>query len=196
MDILKFFDNHFATKQKEAESTRRTVAKTSGVVVDARPKEQLKPAFDMDVYLERLEMVESSGGKNLKSRTSSASGAHQYTEDTWKDLTKRMGVNYTLEDRFNYEKSREVTKFATNRNIELLKTTLNREPTLTEVYMAHKLGRQGALKFFSAKPTDTIDKIVSSAALKANKAVFYNDKGKPKAASGVFEFFDTRFNPQ
>ena len=187
MDVGKFFNDWFTSNKQ---SQRQTVAKTSGTVVDARQP----PAFDMEGYLTKLEMVESSGGKNLKSRTSSASGAHQYTEDTWKDITKRMGVNYSLEDRFDYNKSREVTKFATQRNIELLEQTLGRMPNLTEVYMAHKLGRNGAIKFFQAKPTATIDTIVSSQALKANKAVFFNDKGKPKPAASVFEFFDTKFN--
>jgi len=193
MDILKFFDNHFSSKPKEEQSTRRTLATTSGTVIDARPKEQPKPAFSMETYLEKLEMVESSGGKNLKSRTSSASGAHQYTTDTWKDLTRLMKVDYSLEDRFNYDKSRKVTEFATQRNIELLKGVLNREPNKVEVYMAHKLGRSGATNFFKASPFTTIDKVVSSSALKANRNVFYNENGKPRTVAEVFSFFEDRF---
>jgi hypothetical protein len=186
MDIVKFFDDFFTSNKQ----TRQTVATTSGKVEDARPQQN---AFSMDTYLEKLEMIESSGGKNLRSKTSSASGAHQYTEDTWKDLTKLMKVDYSLQDRFDYNKSREVTKFATQRNIELLKGVLNREPNKVEVYMAHKLGRSGATSFFKASPFTTIDKVVSSSALKANRNVFYNDKGKPRTVAEVFSFFEDRF---
>jgi len=193
MDILKFFESHFSSKPKEEQSTRQTVATTSGKVIDARPTEQPKPAFNMETYLEKLEMVESSGGRNLRSRTSSASGAHQYTTDTWKDLTRLMKVDYSLEDRFDYEKSRKVTEFATQRNVELLQGVLNREPNKVEVYMAHKLGRSGASKFFNASPFTTIDKVVSSSALKANKNVFYKENGKPRTVAEVFSFFEDRF---
>jgi hypothetical protein len=190
MDVLKLFDDWF-TSNKQPQ--RQTLAVTSGKVIDARQPEQPKNEFNMETYLERLEMVESSGGKNLRSRTSSASGAHQYTEATWLDLTKRMKVDYSLEDRFDYNKSREVTKFATQRNIELLSEVLGRQPNMVEVYMAHKLGRAGASKFFKAKPTEAINNVVSSSALKANRAVFFNDKGKPRTTTEVFEFFNERF---
>lgn len=179
MDVVDLFKGYF-DKQKGAVAT--------GKVVDAQ-----KQDYDWDGYLERLEMVESSGGKNLKSKTSSASGAHQFTEDTWKDYTKKMGVDYSLEDRFDYKKSREVTKYFSNENKKRLSGVLGRTPTFTELYMAHKLGPTGSNKFFKAKPTTTIDQIVSGSALKANKNVFYNEKGKPRTAAEVFGIFEEKF---
>ena len=178
MDILSIFNNIFAGEPKQEVATTVTPP---------------TPAVKKADYYEKLSFIESSGGKNVKSKTSSALGPFQFTKETWADYTKEMGVNYSLNDRLDYKKSKEVVEHFTNKNKELLKGVLSREPNDTETYMAHKLGRSGVTKFFNASPMATIDTIVSAKALTANKNVFYNDKGKPRTVAEVYDIFDTKF---
>ena len=178
MDILSIFNDFFAGEKK-------TSQEAVGKVTQEAPAQK--------DYYKTLSMVESSGGKNVRSKTSSALGPFQFTKETWQDYTKQMGVDYSLDDRLDYTKSKEVVEHFTNKNKELLKGVLSRNPNDTETYMAHKLGRQGVTKFFNAEPTTTIDKVVSSKAMRANKNVFYRENGKPRTVSEVYSIFDDKF---
>jgi hypothetical protein len=176
--------------QKKEQQSGREVR---GVIQDAPQPEptepQRQPAKQRKPFLDILAFLESSNNPKAQSKTSSAAGLYQYTVDTWNDFNKRMGANYSLEDRFDPVKARKVAEFHVNQNVEMLKGILNREPTYTEKYMAHFMGRTGVQRFLKANPMDTVDKVASPAQLKANRAVFYNKDGKPRKVHEVYEFF-------
>jgi len=185
MDITALFNNFFASEPK-------TTQEVVGKVIQEAPKQPSVVPEQKDYY-KQLSMVESSGGTNVRSKTSSALGPFQFTKETWQDYTKQMGVDFSLDDRLDYKKSRQVVEHFTEKNRELLSKVLERKPNNTETYMAHKLGRVGATKFFNAEPTTTIDKVVSKQAMRANKNVFYRDTGKPRTVSEVYEIFHNKF---
>ena len=138
-------------------------------------------------YLERLKMAESSGVATAKSGTSSASGHHQFVERTWKELTSKYSKNYTLDDRFNPEKSKEIAELYTEENRKALTKTLGSEPTDTQLYAAHFLGTTGAKKFLLASPKKLAKDVVDASQVKANKTIFYDSKTKkPRTVSEVY----------
>jgi hypothetical protein len=144
-------------------------------------------------YFERLAFIESSNNPKAKAKTSSAAGLYQFTEGTWQEYTKKMGKSYTLDDRFDPKKAREVVEYKTQDIVKRLGETLGREPNNPEKYMAHFMGVTGARRFLQAKPTDTVDKVASKAQIEANKAIFLDDKGKPKTVMQVYSHFREKF---
>lgn len=144
-------------------------------------------------YLERLKMAESSGRAEAKAATSSAAGHHQFIEKTWKELTARHGKNYTLEDRFNPEKSREIAGLYTEENRQALTKSLGREPTDTQLYAAHFLGTTGAKKFLLASPKKLARDVVDKAQVRANKNIFYDSKTKkPRTVAQVYSILQKK----
>lgn len=138
-------------------------------------------------YLERLKMAESSGKAEAKAATSSAAGHHQFVERTWKELTSKYGKNYTLDDRFNPEKSREIAGLYTEENRKALTNVLGSEPTDTQLYAAHFLGTTGAKKFLMASPKKLAKDVVDESQVKANKTIFYDSKTKkPRTVAQVY----------
>ena len=146
-------------------------------------------------YFEKLAKVESGNNPLAKAKTTSASGLYQFIDKTWEDTVKEMGEKYTLEDRFNPKIAQQVAEYFTEKNRVQLLPVLNREPTDTELYMAHFLGANTGSKFLKAlqdnpeTPADTL----TPAGAKANKSIFYTSDGKPKTVKQVFEFFDRKF---
>jgi hypothetical protein len=146
-----------------------------------QPKEAAKPD-----YLERLKMAESGGRAEVKAKTSSATGHHQFIDSTWKSLTTKYNKPYTLEDRKDPAKSLEIAKLFTEENKAILQKTLKEEPTDTQLYAAHFLGTTGAKKFLTASPKKLAKDVVSKNQVAANKNIFYDDKGKPRTVSQVY----------
>jgi hypothetical protein len=184
MNIVKMFEEWRKGKPQQQGSREVT-----GKVVDA-PQQGIKVAPD---YFERLALIESSNNPNARSKTSSAAGLYQFTEGTWNEYVKKMGVNYTLDDRFDPLKARKVVEFKTNDIVARLSEAIGREPTNTEKYMGHFMGISGARKFLNAKPTDTVDKVASPAQIRANRSIFLNKDGTPKKVYEVYQHFDEKF---
>lgn len=146
-------------------------------------------------YLEKTFQVESGGDVNAKASTSTATGPFQFTEGTWKDVTKRMGVDYPLSDRTDMEKSREVMTRFTEDNRALLIDTLGREPEEHELYIAHFLGEKGGPAFLQADPSLPAKQVVSDEAFKANKSVFVEKgSGRLKTVGEVLQKFKARYD--
>lgn len=154
-----------------------------------------KPApqgFDMRKYINTVAAVESSGNPNAKAKTSSATGLFQFTAGTWRDMTRELGVEYTLEDRKDPEKAKHVMEAFTAKNLEKARNDLQREPTQLEAYLYHFAGRS-APKLIKADPEDLAINHVTKAQAKANQSVFYKD-GKPVKVGDVLERFGSKFN--
>lgn len=150
-----------------------------------------------DNYYSKLAQVESSNNPLAKAKTSSAAGLYQFTEGTWNQLTGDLGLNYTLEDRFNPQKSRKVVEEFTKRNERSLKKRLGRQPNEAELYLAHFSGAGGAGKLLdtiSKNPNTPVTQFVSKGALKANKSIFYNKDGSPKKAYEIYNWSAKKFD--
>jgi hypothetical protein len=174
MDIIKYFENFFTTGKPD---------KIEESVVEQPSKPD---------YYERLKMAESSGRAEVKSKTSSATGHHQFVEGTWKSLTTKYGKEYTLEDRKDPTKSLEIAKLYTEENKASLQKALKREPTDTELYAAHFLGTSGAKKFLMASPFDKATKVVQKAQVTRNKNIFYDEANKPRTVFQVHEILKNK----
>lgn len=149
-----------------------------------------------DSYYKRLAEVESSNNPLAQADTSSAAGLYQFTEGTWKGLTKQLGLDYTLEDRFDPIKSRQVVEEFTNKNKNYLMKKLGREPNEAELYLAHFQGMGGANKLLSSlknNPNANIDSVVGQNAILANRNVFLNKDGSQKKVKDVYNWAAKKF---
>lgn len=148
-------------------------------------------------YYSRLAQVESNNNPLAKAKTSSASGLYQFTEGTWNQLTEDLGLNYTLDDRFDPNKSRKVVEAFTKRNERSLKNRLGRQPNDAELYLAHFSGAGGAGKLLDTikqDPNIPVTEFVSKGALKANKSIFFNKDGSAKKAYEIYNWSAKKFD--
>jgi len=148
-------------------------------------------------YYTRLAQIESNNNPLAKAKTSSAAGLYQFTKGTWSQLTGELGLDYSLEDRFDPTKSRKIVQEFTKRNEKYLKNKLGRDPNQAELYLAHFSGMGGARKLLDTvktSPNKLVTDFVSPGALKANKNVFYNKDGTAKKAYEVYNWSAKKFN--
>lgn len=142
-------------------------------------------------YLTKLAVVESENNPNAKAKTSSASGAFQFLESTWKGLTNKYKLGYSLDDRFDPIKSKKVADLLTKENENALRPVLGREPNDGERYLGHFLGTQGSKQLLSTylkNPNEKIGNVVSGEALKANKSIFLNKDGSQKTVGDIYNW--------
>lgn len=139
-------------------------------------------------YLKTVAMLESGGNANAKAGTSSASGMFQFTEGTWKQMTKEMGKNYSLDDRFDPNKSAEVMSYFTNKQKAQLEKGTGRSASSTDMYMAHFLGAGGATKFLNNMQTNPNQSAAAMdpKAAAANKSIFYDQTGRERSLQEVY----------
>ncbi|MDQ4135145.1 MAG: lytic transglycosylase domain-containing protein [Pseudomonadota bacterium] len=170
-------------------------------VVRAAAKTGVDPA-----YLMALADKESSLLPASKAETSSAEGLFQFLESTWLEVLRRYGPKHGFEaaaEAIGRVQSRTVVLDETQRawilglrrdpylsalmagemvnaHREILAGKAERDPSFSELYMAHFLGVHGASRFLEilqSKPTATATKEFPKAA-KANRAIFTEAKGK------------------
>jgi len=171
MDILKIFGDFFSTGKPP--KIEQPVQETA--------QQPAKPD-----YYERLKMAESGGQATVQSKSSSATGHHQFIEGTWKELTSKYSKPYSLEDRKDPDKSLEIAKLYTEENKKILSKALGDEPTDTQLYAAHFLGTTGAKKFLMASPKKLAKDVVNAKQVAANKNIFFDEKNKPRTVSQVY----------
>jgi hypothetical protein len=184
MNIVDIFNDWLSGDKKSSEQT--TVVQQPVVKPVETPKQS--------GYADRVAFIESSNNPKAKSKTSSAAGLFQFTDGTWNEYVSKMGKNYSLEDRFDAVKAREVFDYKTDDEAKRLAKVLKRDVNDTEKYLAHFMGVQGAVKFLKSSPMARVDKVATSSALKANKSIFYDDKGKVKRVSDVYSYFNNKLN--
>ncbi|TXH38143.1 MAG: lytic transglycosylase domain-containing protein [Rhodospirillaceae bacterium] len=166
---------------------------------------------------------ESSFDPNAKAKTSTAHGLYQFVEQTWMSVFKDHGAEYgygnlasqikTNSDGRMVVKDPAVRKEILNlrRDPQLssqmaaehaadnqakMEKKLGRDVTGTDLYLAHFLGVQGALKFLrnmKSDPSMAAADIFPSAA-DANSKVFYKADGTPKSLSEVYNNFGKKIN--
>ncbi|MEM6266120.1 MAG: transglycosylase SLT domain-containing protein [Pseudomonadota bacterium] len=165
-------------------------------------------------YLLAQARVESSLDPSAKAPKSSASGLYQFIESTWLDTLKRHGDRFGLTDtaqqisltdngtafvsntaqreailalRANPQISSLMAAGLAQDNRELLKPVLGREPTHSELYLAHFLGAGGASRFVKElrdDPSQTAADLFARPAA-ANPRIFYSESGSPRTLAEV-----------
>lgn len=139
-------------------------------------------------FYRKLAQAES-GGKSIKNpqKGASAAGIYQFTEGTWKNVVNKMGLNYTLNDRYDPQKQQVVIEQFTKDNERALYNTLGRKPNNTELYTAHFLGSGGANQFLTQlKNNPNAKSTPSESVLKYNKGVFLDKSGRLRTNQEVY----------
>ncbi|TAE84371.1 MAG: hypothetical protein EAY76_00195 [Alphaproteobacteria bacterium] len=134
-------------------------------------------SFEMGGYLRRSRAAESGGNDIAAATTSSAYGRYQFLQDTWVSFYKKTFGN-TKESREAILAKRadgtiqdRVMETFTRENVWTLKK--NELPVNdASVYLMHFLGPKDALRVLKAPGSTSINKVVRSASIKANGAVF------------------------
>jgi hypothetical protein len=172
-------------------------------------------------YLMTAAQLESGLNPNAQAPTSSASGLFQFIDQTWLSMVKAVGPalgfgayaqsivqgadgRYQVPDpaaraaifgmRKDPEASATMAGAFTRSNAAQLAGMIGRQPTQSELYMAHFLGADGAGKLVSAL-TSTPDASAAAlfpAAAAANRSIFY-DGARPRSVAEVYGRLDTRF---
>lgn len=133
----------------------------------------------VDVFVDRIVQVESSGDPSAKNPRSTATGLGQFTADTWieqlrlarPDLAMGQPPEALLALRLDPQVSRDVTRQYATQNATILQQA-GFAPTPGNIYLAHFLGPEGAKRVLSARDETPITSLVSTDAAKANKEVF------------------------
>ena len=130
-------------------------------------------------YYSTVRMLESGGRNRARASTSSAYGPFQFIESTWNAYTKKLGKNYSLEDRSDYAKSLEIMRAFTEDNRARMVKGLKRPVSDVELYMGHFLGPSGAIKLLKANDNVDASKLLVREA-NSNKSLFFK-RGSNKA---------------
>jgi hypothetical protein len=184
---------NFSSSQALIESAAKRAGTAGSVGATATAPSTGGPA-NMNSYLKTVAMLESGGNANAKAGTSSASGMFQFTSGTWQQMTKEMGKNYSLEDRFDPAKSAEVMEYFTKKQKGQLEKSIGREASSTDLYMAHFLGAGGAGKFLNAmqQNPNAIAADLDPKAAAANKSIFYDKEGRARTVAEVYQLMGNK----
>lgn len=151
---------------------------------------------DIGQYMAATAMLESGGDPNARAKTSSAGGMFQFLDSTWKELTKEMGKNYSLQDKFDPKKAAEVMAYFTQKQKKQLERGTGRAATNTDLYMAHFLGSGGAVKFLNAmgRNPNAIAAEMDPRAAKANRSIYYDDSGRARTLQEVYNLMSNKMD--
>jgi hypothetical protein len=174
-------------------------------------------------YLLTTAQIESRLNPSAQAATSSAGGLYQFIDQTWLSTVKSAGAAFGLgqysqaivqapDGHFEVPNAAARTAimklrsdpnvsammagaFARN-NAAQLASSLGRQPSEAELYLAHFLGADGAGKLISAavsNPQANAAAMFPQAA-GANRTIFYDASGRPRSASQVYSQLTGRFD--
>lgn len=169
-------------------------------------------------YLMNQAKIESAMDPDARARTSSAVGLFQFTKQTWLATLKAHGTAHQLgwaADAITQGKdgtyrvddpamrasildlrtdpvaaSAMAAEFASD-NASHLEAALGRTAEPVDLYLAHFLGAQGAVRFLSAydaNPDASASDLLPTAAA-ANRAVFYDKSGSARSVGEIRQIF-------
>lgn len=150
-------------------------------------------------YLATIGKIESGLNPNAKASTSSATGMFQFTEGTWKNLSKKYGKDYTLDDRTDTKKSAEMAALFTLENKQTMEKNLGRSVSDSELYMAHFMGagnkNAGATKFYKSLESnpDALGADLFGKEAQANQSIFYDKAGKARSLKDISNLMESKY---
>ena len=174
-------------------------------------------------YLLAKAAQESGFDASAKASTSSATGLFQFTRGTWLDMMRRHGTELGLGDlaaqvkesatgrltvlnedaeiemlalRSDADVSSRFAAFFAEDNAKTLQTSLGRDVTPGELYLAHFLGAWGATALVTTAEQDPAKPAADllPAAAHANKTVFFSADGAARTAAGVIDWLKSKFD--
>lgn len=136
--------------------------------------------------------VDKSTGK----RASGAVGLYQFIPSTWNEMMRKYGPKYGLapetpptDARANALMGAEFLR----ENAEYLKNKLGRPATATDLYLAHFLGKGGAVNFLKNDPNAVAaDALPKEAA--ANRPIFFDRDGRSRTFGEIYQLFNGKVN--
>lgn len=194
-------------------SLRPTMPPDSGDVVAALRRAADETGTDFG-YLLNTAMRESSLNPHAQAASSSATGLFQFIEQTWLAVVKRHGADhglkayaeaielgsngrYVVADRGVKQEILALRKDAataalmagelTNQVRGGMEAALGRGVSAGELYVAHFLGPNGAIKLIAsaaATPNASAADMFPQAAA-ANRGIFYTNEGRERSVAGV-----------
>ena len=159
------------------------------VMAEAFKKAGINP--EAQDFFNKVAKAESNNNPNAKNANTSASGKYQFTDGTWKQMVKRYGTDTGITDADkNDPKAQEtMVKLFAKDNITRMQPFLQRLPTKGELYSAHVLGADGALRLINAANNDPNKQAIMlfpKAVTMANKSIFFNGN-TPRTALEVYQ---------
>jgi hypothetical protein len=199
-----------------------TNATGSGRVQSAIAFASQKTGVDFS-YLLGQARLESGLKADAKASTSSAQGLYQFVEQSWLGVVKQHGSEYGLgwaADAIHAGANGRLTVSdpGTRRAIlalrndpataslmaaehasdngDAIKSSLGRDATSTDLYMAHFLGLGGARSFLTAMDRNPGRSGASMfpAAARANHSVFYTSNGTARSLSQIYDRLGAKLN--
>jgi hypothetical protein len=177
-------------------------------------------------FLMELARVESNFNPAARAPRSSATGLFQFKDQAWLEAIRTFGAEYGLQDyagkvkpiededhepqpivrdplqlevlalRLNPRLSTLMAAENIKRNLQLLSGKTRQAPGRTELYLAHYLGPEGAVKFLKTldeQPTAIAATLFPEEAAR-DPAVFRGEQQHPRTVAQVYRWFNRRFN--
>jgi hypothetical protein len=173
-------------------------------------------------YLLATAKIESDLDPSLTMKSSSASGLFQFIDQTWLGTLKQAGPAFGYGDYANAisrnasghysvddpQMRREIMKLRndptanavmagvlTQQNAAALSRRIGRQPTESELYIAHFFGAGGAGKLIGLAGSNPQANAASTfpLAAQANRSIFYDRQGNARSVAGVYSELARRF---
>ena len=173
-------------------------------------------------YLLATAKIESDLNPSLTMKSSSASGLFQFIDQTWLGTLRQAGPAFGYGDYANAisrnasghysvadpQMRREIMQLRsdptanavmagvlTQQNAAALSRRIGRQPTESELYIAHFFGAGGAGKLIGLAGSNPQANAASTfpLAAQANRSIFYDRQGNARSAAGVYSELARRF---
>jgi hypothetical protein len=176
-------------------------AAAGAIGVESQAPRMMQPAIQQPVIqqprseapqndvMESIKAAESGGDPNAQNPNSSASGLYQFTDQTWKDSVSKWGGELGItEDMKNDPQAQEVmVRKLAGDNARILTRQLDREPDVADMYVAHFLGANDAVKLIKSQGSRKIAANLFPKAAAANKTIFFEKNGRPRTVDEVYQ---------
>lgn len=154
-----------------------------------------------DKLMSIMAAIESGFNYSVKAGTSSATGLYQFIKSTWDYMVKNYGAKYGIgpgtsptDPRANALMGAEFLKM----NMSKLAPSIGRQPTYTDMYLAHFMGDGGARKFLAAMAQNSSAPaaVIFPKEAGANPSIFYKDKERqqPRTLQEIYNHFTDMIN--
>ena len=172
-------------------------------------------------YLMDQARIESGMRPDARASTSSATGLYQFTKQTWLGTVKEHGTSHglswaanaisrnsdgsfsvadastraaILDLRNNPEAAASMAAEFAADNGEYLQDRIGANPEPVDLYLAHFLGAEGAVRFLDAYQEDANQSAAPmfAEAARANRSIFYGNDGRAKSLAEIRQNFSAK----